>query len=283
LLDSIKNGFSWPLSQGKTRGIIKQDINYTKRFGYILDTGYTSELMTLSPRNKHHAMNALANLARFTGRYDEWLRLRQRYNMKWSKGYDSIQSFERFFDDGLNYDVMLQRVKEMIQVLPPAYGNIIKFDCITGLRPSEAVASIQLINDKEKLQTYYKPKRMALEHFRFPEVFFRQTKKTYISFVSPEMLDIAKLSASRKKKSPPLTYNAIRLAIKDRGVNMDIAYCRKIFASHLRQSGIESEIVDLLQGHVPRTVFARHYFTPSLGYRDRVILALNKLKREIEE
>jgi hypothetical protein len=32
-------------------------------------------LMTLSPRNKHHAMIALANLAKFTGRYDEWQKL----------------------------------------------------------------------------------------------------------------------------------------------------------------------------------------------------------------
>jgi len=30
--------------------------------------------------------------------------------MKWSKG-DSIAGFERFFDDELNYDVMLQRVR----------------------------------------------------------------------------------------------------------------------------------------------------------------------------
>jgi hypothetical protein len=38
----------------------------------------------------------------------------------------------------------------------------------------------------------------------------------------------------------------------------------------LRQNvGIESEMVDLLQGRVPRTVFARHYFTPSLDYRQR--------------
>jgi hypothetical protein len=38
-----------------------------------------------------------------------------------------------------------------------------------------------------------------------------------------------------------------------------MAYCRKIYASWLRQSGIESEIVDLLQGSVTKTVFARHY------------------------
>ena len=62
-----------------------------------------------------------------------------------------------------------------------------------------------------------------------------------------------------------------------------MAYCRKIYASWLRQSGIESEIVDLLQGPVPKTVFARHYFTPSLDYRDKVIRTLAKLKKQIEQ
>jgi intergrase/recombinase len=59
-------------------------------------------------------------------------------------------------------------------------------------------------------------------------------------------------------------------------------YCCKIYASYLRQSGIESEIVDLLQGRVPKTVFARHYFTPSLDYRGKVLYALDKLQRDIE-
>jgi hypothetical protein len=65
---------------------------------------------------------------------------------------------------------------------------------------------------------------------------------------------------------------------------LDMAFCRKIFASHLRLSGgIEAESIDLRQGRVPRTVFARHYFTPKLDYRDRVLRALNKLKLEIEK
>jgi intergrase/recombinase len=232
--------------------------------------------MTLSARNKHHAMTALANLAKYTGRYDHWLQLRHRYNLKWSKG-DSIASFERFFDDGMNYDVMLQRIKEMIQKLPAQMGTIIKFDCLTGLRPAEAVASVWLINDKEHaFAKYYKPERMALEHFRFPEVFFRQTKKAYISFVSPEILDIAKSCGHN------ISYNDIRLACWSKGIKMDMRFCRKIYASHLRQFGIESEIVDLLQGRVPRTVFARHYLVVKPSYKNKVLRALNKLKLEIE-
>jgi intergrase/recombinase len=65
-------------------------------------------------------------------------------------------------------------------------------------------------------------------------------------------------------------------------MKLDMRFCRKIFASHLRQSGIESEIVDLLQGRVPRTVFARHYFVAKPSYKDKVLRALVKLKKEIE-
>jgi hypothetical protein len=64
-------------------------------------------LLQLSPNKRIHVMNALSCLAKFTGKYDVWLQITQRY----------------------------------------------------------------------KFEKYYKPERMALEHFRFPEVFFRQTKK----------------------------------------------------------------------------------------------------------
>jgi hypothetical protein len=52
-------------------------------------------------------MVALANLAKFTGRHDVWLQLRQNYNLKWISENESLQSFEWFFNDELNYDVML--------------------------------------------------------------------------------------------------------------------------------------------------------------------------------
>jgi hypothetical protein len=111
----------WLLYQGKTKWTIKHDVYYAKRFRHILDSGDASELMTLSARNKHRAMNALANLAKFSGRYDVWLAIRQRYNLKWTNGMDSIQSFERFFDDELNYDTMSQRIRQMIQKTPHSY------------------------------------------------------------------------------------------------------------------------------------------------------------------
>jgi len=123
---------------------------------------------------------------------------------------------------------MLQKIAKMISKTPRTIGQITKFCCLTGLRPAEAFESIRLINDKEEFAKYYNPERQALEHFRFPSLFLRQTKKAYISFVTPEMLDMVRcfeLSVTMP------SYNAIRLTCRRKGVSMDMRYCRKIFAS----------------------------------------------------
>lgn len=109
---------NWLQSQGKTRATIRETTNYAKRYGLVLDTGDASPLLTLSPRNKQYAMTALANLAKFQGRYDQFLQIRQRYSLKRSKG-DSIQHFNRFFNDELTFDAMLQRIRLMIEKLLP--------------------------------------------------------------------------------------------------------------------------------------------------------------------
>jgi hypothetical protein len=74
----INNFRSWLVSQDKTKATVKNTVNYAKKYGYILDTGDASPLLTLSNRSKHHAMSALANYAKYTGRYDQFLQLRQR-------------------------------------------------------------------------------------------------------------------------------------------------------------------------------------------------------------
>ncbi len=269
---------NWLALQNKKRWTIKQIKNYAVRFGYIiLQSGDAADLLTLSPRNRGHAMNALASLAKYLGKYDEWLKIRQRYNLKWSSGNDYLQSFNRFFDNDLNLEVMIQRIREMIARLPDNMGRIIKFACLVGLRPAESIESVKLINDKESFAKYYNPDMMALEHFRFPHIFFRQTKKAYVSLIDFDILNIVK----GIQKIP--SHNAIRLACRRKGISMEMHLCRKIFGSWLRQSGgIESETVDMLSGRIPRTVFAKHYFTPSLDYREKVLTSLKKLRQEIE-
>jgi intergrase/recombinase len=57
---------------------------------------------------------------------------------------------------------------------------------------------------------------------------------------------------------------------------MNMAFCRKIFATHLRMNGIEQETIDLLQGRIPKSVFVRHYFRPDFNH-DRIKEAIYSL------
>jgi intergrase/recombinase len=123
---------------------------------------------------------------------------------------------------------------------------------------------------------YYNPQRQALEHFRFPEIFIRQTKKAYLSFVTPEMLDIV-----HQVNNVP-TIGAITKVCHRRHTRMDMHLTRKIFASHLRNEGIQPEVVDLLQGRVASSVLTRHYLVPKPTFKEEVLQALNGLKKEIE-
>ena len=118
----VSSFHEWLASQGKTQWTVREIVIYAKRYGHVLLSdsggGDASELMTLSPRNKHHAMTALANLAKYTGQYDKWMQMRQRYNLKCTSGTESLQSFNRFFNPDLSLETMLQRIKEMMRFLP---------------------------------------------------------------------------------------------------------------------------------------------------------------------
>jgi hypothetical protein len=253
-------------------------LRYAKKFVSVLQTGDAQPLLQVTPDKRIHAMKGLASLSRFLGCYDTWLQIRQRYNLRWSTGNENLAAFERFFDDSKTLDSMLQWVREAIRVLPADMGEIIKFNCLTGLRPNEAIAAIRLINSPVQCtrREYYNPERQVLEHFRFPELFLRRTKSAYISIVDKQLLQIAQ----KVTKTP--TYEVLRFRCTRAGLSFHMGYCRKIFGSWLRQlGGIASETVDLLQGRVPRTVFARNYFTPSLDYRMKVLDALEQLQRQL--
>lgn len=59
--------------------------------------------------------------------------------------------------------------------------------------------------------------------------------------------------------SKPLSYHAIRKSIVTHNQSIRIKELRSYFATYLRQHGILAEYIDLLQGRIPKSVFARHY------------------------
>ena len=74
-------------------------LRYAKQFAHILDMNNAYNLLQSSADKRIHAMKALSCLAKYTGRYDQFLLLRQRYNLKWSTGTEKLDAFECFFDD----------------------------------------------------------------------------------------------------------------------------------------------------------------------------------------
>jgi intergrase/recombinase len=62
---------------------------------------------------------------------------------------------------------------------------------------------------------------------------------------------------------------------------MDMRYCRKVFASWLRQSGIQPEIIDMLQGRVSQSILTRHYLVPAPSFKEDVLKALEQLQRQL--
>ncbi len=92
-----------------------------------------------------------------------------------------------------------------------------------------------------------------------------------------QLIEIAE-HADKKR----LTYNSLKWIFKQYDIPLRMSFCRKIFATFLRTQGIQQEIIDLLQGRIPRNVFVRHYHRPNFAEEiNRVSNLLPKLYQEI--
>jgi hypothetical protein len=97
---------------------------------------------------------------------------------------------------------MINWLKNTFSKLSTPYGNILLFDTLTGLRPDETCKAIQILHREDK--NYVRKDLMILEHYKYPDIFIRRTKKAYISVLTDSILDLAKQSSN-------CGYNALRL------------------------------------------------------------------------
>jgi hypothetical protein len=84
----------------QTAKTVESRLTYAEKFGHIIRSsqGNASELLTLKQEKRLHAMKALASLSEFLGINDEWKKIRERYQLKWSNG-DSLESFEKMYNN----------------------------------------------------------------------------------------------------------------------------------------------------------------------------------------
>jgi hypothetical protein len=135
---------------------IKQILCYAQRYRDVLDSNDATALLTIqSGALRRHAMEALACLSKYNGCYDRWQEIRKRYSLHWTDGNESLNAMARFFNPNLSLESISHRIRKMIRLAPTPISNIIKFACLVGLRPSEVIESIKLINNSESVAIYY--------------------------------------------------------------------------------------------------------------------------------
>ncbi len=133
------------LSKNVNPKTAKDRITYAKKFYSILVTESDTEMQQLlqfSEQKRVHVMKALATLSKYLGCYNQWKRLRENYQLKWSG--NNIDTFSHMMQT--NICSMINWVKKAISVLPGDYANLIIFNTLTGLRPTESIESLKLLN-----------------------------------------------------------------------------------------------------------------------------------------
>jgi intergrase/recombinase len=267
----------------KSKREIQNKISYGKTYCYILETGNAQDLMKVSNGCRVHAMRALSTLSKYIGQYDEWMKIIKKYQLRWkNENYNSLNTFKNIFgiegggDQGLPH--MMKWIKASINQLPKEVGNILLFNTLTGLRPEESQKAIYLI--KTRGNEYINKNRGLLLHYLYPNIFFRTTKKCYISIINDEILEIVESIGLRDSY-----YYTVRSAFDRQRLKMNMYFCRKVFATYLRNKGIEPEIIDLLQGRISSSVFVNHYYRPDINeiIAKRISPMLNKLRKELDD
>ena len=117
-------------------------------------------------------MEGLAALSKYAGCYDEWKIIREKYQLRWTNSeQENLKFFTNYMVGKGNFDEMVNWLRDAMTKLPKNAANVLLFNTLNGLRPTEAVLSIQLI--KSEPGRYVNKETGMLEHFSFPSVFVR--------------------------------------------------------------------------------------------------------------
>jgi intergrase/recombinase len=242
------------------------------KYSDILLNNEPSKILTLSKDKQRMIMASLSNLAKFLRIYQQWKESLKNSGLKWSKN-NSFDSFMRIFNN--NHTDLIDWYRRATNILNDNEKLYLKFMLLSGLRKNEGIESFNLIINlysQNKLNEYYNEDISILEHFKFKQ-FLRNSKNTYITVVPKELVyEIA--------TSKPVSYYAIRKRLERNNLKVRIKELRSYWASKMSKNRILiSEEVDLCQGRIPKSVFARHYLKENLKeLSNRVLEGLRALE-----
>jgi hypothetical protein len=79
-------------------------------------------------------MKSLATLSKYLGCYDQWKKIIQRYQLKWSNEDNTEVFYDIMGNNGNTCNSMVKWLNDTYSKLAKHYGNILLYNTLTGLR-----------------------------------------------------------------------------------------------------------------------------------------------------
>jgi intergrase/recombinase len=270
---------NWPsfreyVEKNHSKRSVKDTVNYARKYSRCLLDGDFSKISGFSPAKRRKVLAALSNLSKFLGKYETFRELMKDYGLKWESVKVEELLISRLTRTEKNGSVLewVNTVKERF----PRLRVFLDFVAVSGLRFVEAVESYDLtidLSQHDKLNSYYDREKEVLEHFRFKQIFIRNNKKAFVSFIPWEL--IRRIGRMREKLTTSLVYDLI----KRNSVRPRFNELREYYATYMTRYLSQPEI-DFLQGRVSGSVFMRNYFNPALisDLKTRVFKGIEDLR-----
>ena len=264
----------WLRGKGLSEQYCRAVVSDSKKYGHLLfDVNGLASLVGVG----QNVLKALANLSKFLGCYEEYRNRMKSYGLKWSSGNGAFDGFLHILSNGEKHSSLSEWIRSVKPLLTEEESLFVRFLAVTGMRKGEGVLSFNKIismNAEGRLNEYFNKELGLLEHYK-DKRFLRGTKNAFISCVSEALvLEIA--------NSKPISYNAIHCRLLRRKIKLRLKELRSYQNSYLRKSGVISELVDVLAGRIPKSVFIRHYLSEDVKKLSGVVVGLlPKLEEEL--
>jgi hypothetical protein len=228
-----------------------QLFEYSRKY-YLLLNDVNSILLSKSTI-RNNVINSLTALSRFLGTYNSFMAEMKSHGIKRVRP-DPMQTFTRIFNSNAHKELG-KWYQDASAVLKENERLYLRFMLLSGVRAMEGVKAFNIIVElgSKYTEEYYNQNTGFLEHFKFLKLFVRNSKNLYVSAVPRALLD--EISKSKK-----ISYNAIRKKLNRAGIPMRVKQLRSFYATKIRELGLLSEQIDLVQGRVGKSIFLQHYF-----------------------
>jgi intergrase/recombinase len=242
-----------------------QLFEYSKKYYPLLNEVNSILLAKSTVRN--NVINALTALSRFLGTYNSFIAEMKAHGIKRVR-LDPVQAFTRIFNSNAHKGLG-KWYQDALAVLKENERLYLRFMLLSGVRAMEGVKAFNLIVElgPKYTEEYYNCETRFLEHFKYPKLFLRRSKNIYVSAVPRKLLDEISMSTR-------ISYNALDKRLDRAGLPMRIKQLRSFYATKMRETGLLSEQIDLVQGRVGKSIFLQHYFKQDAKSLSRQILQL---------